>query len=111
MYKKIIIILLVLILAPAAYAGNNTCTIKASRDLEYIRVFDVDSDGNIKYGYSTGYCGREILVVGGPLKQGTVVEVKSSNGTIIYNYKSVNDNLPFGGFNEPCDNNRVITIP
>jgi hypothetical protein len=45
------------------------------------------------------------------LKQGTVVEVKSSNGTIIYNYKSVNDNLPFGGFNEPCDNNRVITIP
>jgi hypothetical protein len=44
-----------------AYANHNVCTVKAGKELVWIKVFDVDQGGNIKHDYGQGYFASKIL--------------------------------------------------
>ena len=91
-------------------ANHNACSIKAEDNVEWVRVFDVDQDGNIKHGYSSGYYAREILWRG-MLKKGLSHQIQSSNGEIIYEYKSSSDDRSYGDNVASCSHGEIISVP
>ena len=97
-------------LASEVSANHNACSIKAEDNVEWVRVFDVDQDGNIKHGYSSGYYAREILWRG-MLKKGQSHQIQSSNGEIIYEYKSSSDDRPYGDNVASCTHGETISVP
>jgi hypothetical protein len=101
---------LTLVLASEVSAAHNACSIKAEDSVEWVRVFDVDQDGNIKHGYSAGYYAREILWRG-MLKKGQSHQIQSSNGEIIYEYKSFSDDRSYGGNVASCSHGETISVP
>jgi len=101
---------LTLVLASEVSAAHNECSIKAEDKVEWVRVFDVDQDGNIKRGYSSGYYAREILWRG-MLKKGQSHQVQSSNGEIIYEYKASSDDRSYGNNVASCSHGETITVP
>jgi hypothetical protein len=101
---------LTLLRASEVYANHNACSIKAEDNVEWVRVFDVDQDGNIKHGYSSGYYAREILWRG-VLKKGQSHQIQSSNGEIIYEYKSSADDRSYGDNVASCSHGETISVP
>ena len=99
-----------LVLASEVSAAHNACSIKAEDKVEWVRVFDVDSDGNIKQGYSSGYYAREILWRG-MLKKGQSHQIQSSNGEIIYEYKASSDDRSYGSNVASCSHGETISVP
>jgi hypothetical protein len=97
--------------ATVAFANHNVCTIKAGDREVWVRVFDLDPDGNIKRGYgSSGFYSREVLW-DGMLAQGQRSEIKSSSGQIRYDYKASSDDRPYGDNSAPCSHGEVIVVP
>jgi hypothetical protein len=101
---------LILVLASEVSATHNACSIKAEDKVEWVRVFDVDQDGNIKHGFSSGYYAREILWRG-MLKKGQSHQIQSSNGEIIYEYKASSDDRSYGDNVASCSHGETITVP
>jgi hypothetical protein len=99
-----------LVLASEVSAAHNACSIKAEDKVEWVRVFDVDQDGNIKQGYSSGYYAREILWRG-MLKKGQSHQIQSSNGEIIYEYKASSDDRSYGNNVAICSHGETISVP
>jgi hypothetical protein len=101
---------LTLVLASEVSAAHNACSIKAEDKVEWVRIFDVDQDGNIKLGYSSGYYAKEILWRG-MLKKGQSHQIQSSNGEIIYDYKSSSDDRSYGNNVASCSHGETIRVP
>lgn len=97
-------------LAADAYANHNVCSIKAQDSAVWVRVFDMDKDGNIKHGYDSGYFSRNILREG-ILKMGQTQELRSSNGEISYDYTASSDDRAYGANIASCCHDEVISIP
>jgi hypothetical protein len=97
--------------ATAAFANHNVCTLKASGNEVWVRVFDVDRDGNIMRGHhSYGFISREVLW-DGILAQGERSEIKSSSGQIRYDYKVSSDDRAYGNNSATCSHGEVIMLP
>jgi hypothetical protein len=99
------------VLLPAdVYAGHNVCSIKADDAVVWVRVFDLDPDGNVKHGYNSGYYARRILWRG-MLKKGQAQEIRSSNGEISYEYEASSDNRSYGANLASCSHGELISVP
>lgn len=103
-------IALKIFMTSTAFANHNVCTVRAGNDLVWVRIFDVDQGGNIKHDYSSGYFARKILWRG-MLKKGESYQVRSSNGEINYDYKTLTDDRRYGGNITSCSHGELITVP
>jgi hypothetical protein len=104
------VVALIAFSATTASANHNVCTIKAGDRIVWVRVFDVDPDGNIMHGYRSGYYSRNILWRG-MLKEGEVQEIRSSNGEIKYEYQASSEDRGYGGNFASCSHGETIVVP
>jgi hypothetical protein len=111
LWGSVLILAALLLSATEAFANHNVCTIRAGDKEVWVRVFDVDRDGNIKRGYgSSPFFSREVLF-DGILARGEKSEVRSSTGQVRYDYKASSDYRAYGNNTATCSHGEVIVVP
>jgi hypothetical protein len=91
------------------FADHNACYIKAEDAKVWVRVFDVDEDGNIKSDYSSLFYRRKTLWKG-ILEKGQTHRIESSNGEISYEYKASSDDRSYGANLASCSHGEIIRV-
>jgi hypothetical protein len=93
-------------LAPELEARNNTCTVKAIKDVNLQAYF---SDGGRK---SPSIRNKSEVIWSGDMRRGEVQSMSTRNGWIHLTYQDLTDRDPRSENNDMiCKNNRVILVP